>query len=239
MAARNRAPAPERDIARDVAEALAWMKKTGTKTNREGMARYGIVSKSVFGISVAALRAHAKQLGKCHELALALWDTGHHEARLLAVFVAEPARCTPAQMDRWCRDFDNWATCDTACFALFDRTPHALAKVSAWAEREGEFQKRAAFALLAGLSVHDKSAPDAIFEQGLALIETAANDERNFVKKGVNWALRSIGKRNPALHRRAVAARWVGKDALRDLAKPSVAKRFARQKAARRPAQRR
>jgi 3-methyladenine DNA glycosylase AlkD len=158
---------------------------------------------------------------------------------MLATFVDEPARVTPAQMERWCRVFDSWAICDTACFALFDRTPHAWRKVEQWSRRKGEFVKRAAFALLASLSVHDKGANDEWFVEGLSLIEDAAGDERNFVKKAVNWALRSIGKRNPELNAAAVsvarrlsgseeaAARWVGKDALRELTSPAVTRRFA------------
>jgi len=126
---------------------LAWLKRRGTKANREGMARYAIRSEKVFGVSVATLRQRAKTLGRNHALASALWDTGWYEARMLAAFVDEPARVTPAQMDRWSRDFDNWAICDTACFHLFDRTPHAFKKVAAWAGRKDEFVKRAGFAL--------------------------------------------------------------------------------------------
>jgi 3-methyladenine DNA glycosylase AlkD len=141
-------------------------------------------------------------------------------------------------MDRWCADFDNWAICDTVCFALFDRTPHAWKKVEQWARRSDEFGKRAAFALLWGLTVHDKGAEDARFEHGLKLIESAATDERNFVKKAVNMALRAVGKRNAALNSAAISvaerlaalsdatARWVGKDALRELGSPAVKRRL-------------
>jgi 3-methyladenine DNA glycosylase AlkD len=162
------------NVGRELDAVLAWMKKTGTKKNRDGLARYGIVAKGVFGISVAALRAQAKTLGRSHQLALALWNSGHYEARMLAVFVDEPSRCGQAQMDRWRRDFDNWAICDTACFHLFDRTPHTFGRVRAWARKKREFEKRAAYALLASLSVHDKQAPDAPFEGGLSLLEAAA-----------------------------------------------------------------
>jgi 3-methyladenine DNA glycosylase AlkD len=146
-------------------------------------------------------------------------------------------------MDHWCRDFDNWGTCDTVCFVLFDRTPHAWRKVEQWSGRRDEFVRRAAFALLASLTVHDRSATDAQFERGLMLIDDAATDERNFVRKSVNWALRSIGKRNAALHAAALrvarrlagsrspAARWVGKDAVRELTGPVVARRLAAQAA--------
>ena len=235
---------PATDTATAVQDVLTLLKRKGSKKNVDGMARYGIVAKKVFGVSVGTLRAHGKRIGKNHELAAALWATGWYEARMLAAFVDDPARVTAAQMDRWCRDFDNWAICDTICFHLFDHTSHAWSKVSAWAGKREEFVKRAAFALLASLSVHDKRAPDALYVRGLELIERAATDDRNFVKKAVNWALRSIGKRNPALHAAAVAvsrrladsanaaARWVGKDALRELTtSPAVLRRLAKQQA--------
>jgi 3-methyladenine DNA glycosylase AlkD len=142
-------------------------------------------------------------------------------------------------MDRWCRDFDNWGICDTVCFHLFDRTPHAWAKVAQWHDQQAEFVKRAAFALIASLAGHDKSSGDEPFVESLRFIERAATDERNFVKKGVSWALRGVGRRNAALHAAALAvarrlaatpeaaARWVGKDPIRDLTKPAVARRFA------------
>jgi 3-methyladenine DNA glycosylase AlkD len=145
--------------------------------------------------------------------------------------VDDPGAVTSAQMDRWCRDFDSWAICDTVCFHLFDRTPLAWTKVGKWAKRKPEFEKRAAFALLWGLSGHDRTAPDARFREGLVVIERAASDERNFVKKAVSMALRAVGRRNAALNKAAVAVaerlaassdateRWVGKDALKDLRK--------------------
>ena len=232
-----------RSIDADVGATLGWLKRRGTKANRLGMARYAIRSDKVFGVSVAKLRELGKKRGRDHELAQALWGTGWYEARMLASFVDEPARVTPAQMDRWCRDFDNWAICDTVCFHLFDRTPHAFAKVSAWAGRKEEFVKRAAFALLAGVAVHDKGEGDDAFVRFLPVIERASTDERNFVKKGVSWALRSIGGRSAALHaaatdlaRRLAAspdktARWIGKDASKQLASPAVSRRItAREK---------
>jgi 3-methyladenine DNA glycosylase AlkD len=203
------------------------------------MARYAIPSDKAFGVSMSNIQLLAKRLGRSHTLAAALWNTGWYEARLLASYVDQPARVTSRQMDHWCRDFDNWAICDTICFALFDRTPHAWHKVEQWSNRRNEFVKRAAFALLWGLTVHDKGASDKQFANGLLLIERAATDERHFVKKAVNMALRAIGKRNPALHAAALAvaqrlaaspqpaARWVGKDALRELTSPSVTRRVA------------
>lgn len=212
-----------------MADALAWLERRGTKRNRDGLARYGITAARVFGVSVGTIRQLAKRLGPDHALALALWDTGWYDARLLAVFVDDPAQVTVAQMNRWARDFENWADCDTACFHLFDKTPHAWGRVAAWSGRRREFEKRAAFALLASLALHDKRAPDALFLRSLHLVERAATDDRNFVKKAVSWALRGIGRRTPVLRRAALgvarrlavsfdaSARWVGKDAVRDL----------------------
>ncbi len=210
-----------------------------TKRDRENLARFGITANKALGVSMANLQVLAKRQGRNHELAAALWDTGWYEARMLASLVDEPARVTPAQMDRWRRDFDNWGICDTACFCLFDRTPHAWAKVVQWSDKRDEFEKRAAFALLASLAGHDKSAADERFARCLPLIERAAGDERNFVKKGVSWALRRVGRRSAALHAGAVkvarrlsaspqaAARWVGKDALRELTSPVVMRKLA------------
>ena len=221
-------------------EVLAWLERKGTKKNRDGMARYAIVAPKVFGVSVGDLRNKGKELGRSHELAMELWASGWYEARMLVPFVGEPERVTSAQMDRWARDFDNWAVCDALCFHLFDRTPHAYDKVAQWATRREEFVKRAAFALAASLAGHDKAAPDANFEKILPLIEQASDDDRNFVKKGVSWALRGIGMRSQNLHASSIAlarrlaessspsARWIGKDTLRDLTRPLVLKRVAK-----------
>jgi len=193
------------------------------------MARFGITSDKAFGASVGSIQKIARTLGRSHALAGALWKSGWYEARMLAAFVDEPERVTSAQMDRWCRDFDNWGICDTVCFHLFDRTPHAFGKVAAWARSPREFERRAAFALLWALSVHDKQAPDAPFLACLPLIEAGALDERDYVKKGVDMALRTLGKRNPKLRRAAIdlatrlrdsregAQAWVGRSALREL----------------------
>lgn len=219
---------------------LATLERRGTKRNREGMARYAIIAPKVFGVSVATIRDIGKRTGRSHELAEALWQTGWYEARMLAPFVDEPARVTPAQMDRWARDFDNWAICDALCFHLFDRTPHAWRKIEQWSGRRAEFVRRAAFALLASVALHDRTTPNAPFLRALPLIERAAVDDRNFVKKGVSWALRGVGHRSRSLHAASVAlarrlavseepaARWVGRDALRDLTRPAVAKRLSR-----------
>lgn len=221
-----------------VRSALAWLKSHSTKATLDGMARYAIPSEHAYGVAMRDIKALGKTLGKNHALAVAFWATGVYEARMLASFVGDPEQLTPARMDRWCRDFDNWAFCDAMSFNLFDRSPHAWTKVTEWSSRRGELEKRTAFALLWSLSVHDKSAADERFIQGLALIEREASDERNFVKKAVNMALRAIGKRNRALNFAAVAvarrlaasedatARWAGKDALRELTSLGVTKRL-------------
>ena len=217
------------DVTKQAKAIVAELKRLGKKKVRDGMARYAIPSDNAFGVMVGQIRDLGKRLGRNHELAQALWESGWYEARMLATFVDDPKLVTPAQMDRWCKDFDNWAICDTACFHLFDKTPHAFKKVSQWSKRKDEFVKRGAFALLASLALHDKKSDDRLFADCLPLIEQAATDDRNFVKKGVSWALRGIGHRNPALKTSALklserlaaspdsTARWIGKDALRDL----------------------
>jgi len=220
------------------AEAIALLEAHARPGGIAGMARFGIVSSQrVLGVSVGDTRAVAKTIGRDHALALQLWEAGVYEGRMLAGFLADPKQVTPELMDRWAADFDNWAICDTMCFHLFDRTPHALAKVREWAVREEEFVRRAAFALLASIACHDRKLPDQALLDLLPLIE-AADDNRNFVRKGVSWALRSIGGRRAALHAPCLALaerlaassnpakRWVGKDALRDLNRPLVRKRL-------------
>ena len=233
---------PKQSQSNDVDTVVLKLKRLGTKAGRDGMARFAIPSDNAFGVSVGDIREVAKQLGRDHDLALELWETGLYEPRMLACFIDDPKQVTPTQLDRWCRDFDSWAICDTACFHLFDRTPHAWRKVEQWASRRDEFVKRAAFALLASLALHDKKTDDEPFLRCLPLVEREAGDERNFVKKGVNWALRAIGKRSRSLHAVAVvmserlsksdlaAARWVGKDALRELKGPVAMRRLAKKK---------
>ena len=213
---------------------VAWLEKTGSRTAAKSLERYGLPSTNAYGISVATLRAYAKQIGTEHRLAMQLWKSGSLEARILASFVADPKQLTLAQMNAWCRDFDNWGTTDTACFTLFDRSPLAWKVVTPWTKQKGEFQKRAGFVMMACLAAHDKTAGDAAFMKFLPMIEKGASDDRNFVKKGVSWALRSIGTRSAPLHDAALelarrlstsepsAARWIGKDALRDITRPAV-----------------
>lgn len=213
---------------------VAELKKLGSQRGRDGMARYAIPSDHAFGVPMATMQVLAKRLGRNHDLALALWDTGWYEARTVAALIDEPERVTAAQMDRWAREFGNWAVCDSVCFFLFDRTPHAFAKVKKWAGSKDEYVKRGAFALLASLSAHDKLSNDDAFLDCLPLIEAAASDDRNFVKKGVSWALRLMGRRSPALHTACVAAaerlaaseapaaKWIGRGAVKELNNPKV-----------------
>lgn len=202
------------------------------------MARFGINPDRALGVRIPDLRRLAREIGTDHGLALALWRIGIHEARILASMVDDPARVTERQMERWVRDFDSWDLCDQVCGNLFDRTRFARRKAREWTVRDEEFVKRAAFALVAWMAVHDRGADDRFFVGFLPLIERHATDGRNFVKKSVNWALRQVGKRNRSLNRAAVqvarrlsrsedrAARWVGTDALRELTGQAVRERL-------------
>ncbi len=213
---------------------LAELRRLGSAENRAGMARYGINVDRADGVKKSDLRAIAKRLGRDQARAEDLWNTGRHEPRLLAVLTAEPKRISDAVLARWVADLDSWDLCDGFCNDLVRRTADPWGKVEAWVHREEEFVRRAGFALLANLAVHDKTAPDARFLAGLELVELGAGDERNFVAKAVNWALRQIGKRSLALHGPALAvaeklaarsgktARWIGNDARRELASDKV-----------------
>jgi 3-methyladenine DNA glycosylase AlkD len=204
-----------------------------------GMARYGIATDSALGVTVTELRAFARRLGRDHELAAGLWGSGIHEARMLATMVDEPARVTEAQLEAWILDVRSWDLCDGLCGNLIDRTPFAFDKAVEWSARPEEFVRRAGFALMAWTAVHRKDVGDEPFEAFLPIVRAGATDERNYVKKAVSWALRQIGKRNPALNRQAVAvaaslrgedsrvARWVGSDALRELTSDAVRERLA------------
>lgn len=232
---------------------LTELRSMGSERDRAGMARYGINVERAFGVSIYELRKLAKRFGTDHALALALWTTGNHEARLLACFIDDPAAVTAEQAEAWARDFDSWDLCDQATTSLFDRTPHAWTKATEWAKRDEEWVKRAGFALMAGLAVHDRAATDRAFVKLMPVIERGAFDQRNFVKKAVNWALRNIGKRNRRLNDRAVtsarkilataneraggerggdpdsrAARWVATDAIRELTSEKILTRLER-----------
>lgn len=230
---------------------LAELRSLGSEKDRAGMALYGIDVENAFGVSIYELRKVAKRLGTDHGLALALWATGNHEARLLACFIEDPTEVTERQIEAWARDFDSWDICDQATTSLFDLTKHAWSKAPEWAKRDEQWVKRGGFALMAGLAVHDKTASDRAFLKLLPLIERGAWDDRNFVKKAVNWALRNIGKRNLALNAAALtcaenirsaanaaagaerggepgarAARWVATDAIRELNSEKVRARL-------------
>lgn len=208
---------------------LARLRAAAEPGGKEGMARFGIRPAKALGVRVPRIRALAREAGRDHALAANLWRSGVHEARILASMVDEPDRVTPAQMDRWARAFDAWDVCDQCCMNLFCRTPHAWGKALAWSAREEAFVKRAGLALMATLAVHAKGAAVADFAPFFPAAERAADDPRAYVQKGASWALRQMGKRSAGLRRRAVAsarrlaasssphARWVGRDALREL----------------------
>jgi 3-methyladenine DNA glycosylase AlkD len=212
------------------AELVRRIRSMGSPANVAGMARFGIVAEQACGVPVPALRGIAREIGKDHELSARLWSTGIFEARLLAAMIGDPAAVTRAQMDTWAREFDNWALSDGCCADLFRKTRFAWAKAIQWSRAKPEFVKRAGFTLMAVLAVHDKDSGDERFLALLPLIERASTDERNFVKKAVNWALRQIGKRNSTLREAAMevaarlkqspsrSGRWIGSDAWRELA---------------------
>jgi len=218
----------------DYEEIIQRLHLLANPENVKGMARYGINKHNNLGILIYQLRLLAKEIGRDHAFALKLWDSGIHDARLLACFIDDPKEVTADQMDAWAQDFDSWDICDQACTSLFDRTSSAYEKVHQWADQEKELVKRAAFSLLAGLAVHDKKANDQMFIDLLPLLITHAVDDRNYVKKAVNWALRSIGKRNLSLNKKALAtaaeiqklqarsARWIASDAIRELTSEKV-----------------
>ncbi len=214
------------------------LKQHANPKNVAGMARYGINPHNTLGVSIPTLRKLAKEIGTDHALAQDLWQSGIHEARILASMIAEPARTTEALLERWVKDFDSWDVCDQVCMNLFEKSRLAYRKAVAWSKRDGEFVKRAGFALMACLAWHDKTATDAAFLQFMPAIKRGSTDDRNFVRKAVNWALRNIGKRNRALNRAAIqtareieqidskTARWIATDALRELTSSKIQSRL-------------
>ena len=215
-------------------EILGKLKSMGDPKAVQGMVRFGINITKACGVSIPNIRALAKQIGRDHDLALMLWASGIHEARILAGIVDDPRSVTEEQMDRWVRDFDSWDVCDQCCSNLFDKTKFAYTKAMKWSTRKEEFVRRAGFTLMAALAVHDKKAGDEDFIAFLPFIKNAATEERNFVKKAVNWALRQIGKRNARLNKKAVElareiqeidsrnAKWIASDAIRELTSRAV-----------------
>jgi 3-methyladenine DNA glycosylase AlkD len=218
---------------------IQQLRAQANPANVSGMARYGIKGGEMLGISMYALRDMAKTIPKNHALALELWASGIHEARILAGLVEEPDKVTEAQLERWVADFDSWDIVDQLS-EMIAKTPYVLPKIHQWSAREEEFVRRAAFSLIAEVSFYHKKMADAEFEQFFPLIITAATDERNFVKKAVNWALRNIGKRNKVLNKRAIevakkiqkldskSARWIAADAIRELTGETVQARLAK-----------
>ena len=234
----GRDPAGRNTESWNVKRAVAELRRFGEKRNIEGMARFGIRAKKILGVSKPRIDELARQIRKNHALALELWETGIHDARILAGMIAEKERVTAALMDRWVKHFDSWDICDGTCCHLFVFAEPAWTRAFAWSTRKEEFQKRAGFALAAYLAVHDKTAPNAAFQKYLKVIGREAEDERNFVRKAVNWALRNIGKRNIKLNREAIrvaeklrrrdsrAARWIAADALRELRSTAIQRRL-------------
>ena len=227
---------------------LKKLRSLANPRNVEGMARFGISSRNTLGISVNGLRRIAKQIGRDHPLAQQLWKSGVHEARILAVLIDDSHLVTEQQMERWVKDIDSWDVCDGCSYHLFDKTPFAYRKAMEWSRREEEFVKRAAFAMMAALVVHDKEARDTKLLKFLPPIQRESTDERNFVKKAVNWALRQIGKRNVVLNKAAIktaqkirkldspSARWIAADALRELKSEDVQSRLRKRRRERRSA---
>ena len=219
-------------------EVIQRLKSLSDPEAVKGMARFGINPENTYGVSIPNLRRIAKEAGKDHALAQELWASGIHEAKILASMVDEPKAVTEEQLEAWVKDFDSWDVCDQVCMNLFDMVPLAWQKVDDWSQREEEFVKRAAYTLIACLAWHDKEAGDEKFVALLPVIVKGSTDERNFVKKAVNWALRHIGKRNSSLNKVAIktaeeikgidsrAARWIAADALRELTSEAVQKRL-------------
>jgi len=217
------------------------LKKLKSLSNPEavaGMARFGINPEKTYGISIPVLRKMAKEIGKNHNLALKLWASGIHEAKILAAMIDEPEKVTKKQMDEWIKNFDSWDVCDQCCMNLFSKTPYSWEKAKQWTNRKKEFEKRAGFVLIACLAWYEKEAPDKKFEKFFPLIKKHATDNRNFVKKAVNWSLRQIGKKNMNLNKIAIktakeinkinskSAKWIASDALHELTDKKIKKRF-------------
>ncbi|WP_440135342.1 DNA alkylation repair protein [Chitinophaga sancti] len=212
-----------------VTEIIDLLKEKADAKYHAGMLRFGIDNEKALGVKIPEVRKLAKIIKKNHKLALLLWDTNIHEARILATLIADPKQVTPQLIDNWTKDFSSWDLCDQACGNLFDRTPYAVEKALEYSKHEAEFVKRCGFVLMAELAIHDKKSANSHFSRFFPIIEREAWDNRNFVKKAVNWALRQIGKRNQILLPLAIAcaerillqdskaAKWIAADALREL----------------------
>jgi len=220
-------------------QVLIKLKAKSRPDQLAGMARFGISGEGRLGVAVPELRKLAKEIGKDHQLAIKLWQTKIPDAMILASMIDNPAEVTEKQMELWAADFNSWDVCDQTCMNLFDKAPFVMKKIKAWSKRKEEFVKRAAFALIASITCHDKNLPDNKFYELLQIIKKSSTDERNYVRKAVNWALRNIGKRNANLNKIAIdyakkiqkidskAARWIAADAIRELASKAVQRRLA------------
>ena len=214
-------------------EILEWFEQNRSEYNIAGMKRFGIESEKIFGVKLAQIEYIRKIIKRDHPLALELWDTRYHEARHLAALLADPKIIEESTIDKWVSDFDNWAVCDSVCGKLFIKTEFAYQKVEEWQSADKLYVKRAAFAMIAWIALHHKKLPDNFFDRYFDLILQHATDDRNYIKKAVNWALRQIGKRNPLLSRTTLdicdelveiypeskSARWIAADARRELNK--------------------
>ena len=222
----------------ELADIIEFFESNADDDNLKNMDRLKVGSDKKYGIRMPVLRKFAKEIGKDHELALKLWNHGYHESRLLATLIEESDKVDKAQLEAWVNDFDTWDLCDQACINLLVEMPSAIERIPIWAESEKEFVKRTAFSLIAVIAVHDKTSDDSYFEGFFSLIGKASFDERNFVKKSVNWAIRSIGKKNIHLNQKAIelsneileydskSARWIAKNALRELESEKVQKKL-------------
>jgi 3-methyladenine DNA glycosylase AlkD len=218
----------------DYDEVIEKLKSLSNPKAVEGMARFGINPKNTYGVSIPNLRKIAKEMGKDHHLAQQLWTSGVHEARILASMIDDPELVSEKQMENWVKDFDSWDVCDQCCSNLLDKTKYAYQKAVDWSKRNEEFVKRAGIVLMATLAVHDKKLRDQDFLEFLPIIASESVDDRNFVRKAVNWALRQIGKRNLNLNRKAIetakdiqkldsrSAKWIASDAIRELKSRSI-----------------
>ncbi len=216
------------------------LKKHSSKESVKGMERFGINPSRSLGVAIPILRKLAKQIGRNHDLSLQLWSTGIHEARILASMIEEYDMVTERQMEEWVAGFDSWDVCDQCCGNLFDKTKFIRKKIHEWSKRKEEYVKRASFAMIAWFAFHDRKAKDSEFIQFLSIIKACSTDERKYVKKAVNWALRQIGKRNMILNKEAIrisleiqkipstSARWIASDALRELRGEAVKSRLVK-----------
>ncbi len=223
---------------KETQEILSFLQQHSNPSNVKGMARFGIATGQAFGVPLPALRQKAKSYKKNHALALELWQSGYHEARIMATLIDDYQQVTEAQMEQWVQDFDSWDVCDQCCSNLFDKTTYAIKKSIEWTTRPEEYVKRAGFTMMACLAVHAKKMDDDQFLKYLPLIVRESTDGRNFVRKAVNWALRQIGKRSTILHREALAlahnlmlsadktARWIGTDAIKELQNEKIINRI-------------